>query len=296
MTDHLYHAYGLVLAMPFACPELEPAGPGDMPDVVVSDGPVPHALPDAQLSDQDLEVSRDAYLLRYAPARARFLVERGRRVTFERGPDANEAVLRHVLLHQIMAALLRQRGMLVLHASGAVSPRGVVLVGGASGAGKSTTTAALTKLGWPLQSDDVSALRLDDAGEVEVVAGASNVHLFESASEALSLETKGLTPNPWHRMKIALPALVEPVRSARPLRRIVHLEKGTGGDLSIETVSGYAKLELLLRGVYGPYLAEQFAAGTALVSKLLQSVEMIRVVRPESDWTMNEVLSAVTPA
>jgi len=291
VTAHLYSAYGLVVAMPFAFRDLKPADPASIPDVRIAEGPVPVELPDAPMRDADLDVARDAYLLRCGPAGARILVERGRTVTFQREANFDEGVLRHVLLHQVMAALLRQRGMLVLHASGALSPRGVVLVGGASGAGKSTTTAALTQLGWPLQSDDVSALHTNAAGGVDVVPGATDVHLFEAATAALSLETRGLAPNPGHRMKIAVPAPVEATRIARPLYRIVHLEKGA--RFRVEKLTGQAKLALLLHAIYGPYLPDEPGIGAALVSRVLQTVEMIRIVRPEEGWTMDAVVAAI---
>lgn len=293
MTGHLYATYGLIVAMPFACPEMVPADADSIPDVDVVEGEVPLSIPQAQLTDIDLELSPGTYLLRHSAAGARFLVEDGRRVTFERLRAAPDALIRHVLTHQVMAALLRQRGMLVLHASGAVSPDGVVLIGGESGAGKSTTTAALTQLGWPLQTDDISALRLDAEGKVEVLPGARDLHLFRSASDALALDTGGVVPNAWHRSKLALPALVEPRRQARPLHRIVHLERGTQRDIEVERLVGRAKLPILLHGLYGPYLPRELASGAGLVSHALNDVEMIRIIRPDTEWTMDQVVAAI---
>jgi len=292
--SHLYIAHGLVVSMPFACPELAVAGPGAEFDVLVCEGPVPKALDGAALREETHEASAVAYLQRGGPRGAAFLVEDGKRILFERGSHCDEDLLRHLLLYPAMAALLRQRGLLVLHASGVVSPNGVVLICGDSGAGKSTTAAALTRLGWPLQTDDVSALRVDAADAIEVFAGARHAHLFEAASAALDLDTQGLVPNAWHRMKLAVPALIEDDRPARRVRRIVQLERTAGRTLQVEHVTGHVKLPLLLHSVYGPYLPEEIVARAGLIARALQSVEMIRIGRPDGDWTMDAVLASIT--
>jgi len=62
------------------------------------------------------------------------------------------------LLGPVLGLLLRLRGVVCLHASAvAVAGRGVAFMGSA-GTGKSTTAAAFSKLGYPVLSDDISAL------------------------------------------------------------------------------------------------------------------------------------------
>lgn len=290
--SHLHLAHGLVLSLPFACDEFPRAAPGAVPDVIVHEGPVPETLIDARFRDPAHETSQTRYLMR-AGAAGRFLAEGGTTLLFQRGPQCEESLFRHILLNPMIAALLRQREMFVLHASGVVSPDGVVLLCGDSGAGKSTTAAALTQLGWPLQTDDVSALRLDGKDSIDVPAGARHVHLFEESSKALDLDTRGLPRNPWHRMKMPVPALVEPVRPPRRLRRIVHLECAHSPGIEVARVTGRGKLPLLMESVYGPYLAETVAARAMLVGQALRSVEMLRVRRPRTNWTMSAVLDAI---
>ena len=291
--NQLYRAHGLTLSLPFACDDLSAADPGATPDVLVSEGGVPDSLKEPRICTEMHEAAPDAYLMRAGPAAGRFLALNGKTILFERGPECDETRFQHVLLHPMMAALLRQRDLFVLHASGVVGPDGVVLVCGDSGAGKSTTAAALTRLGWPLQTDDVSALRMDEKGVIEVPAGAGHVHLFEAASHALALDTQGLTQNAWHRMKMAVPAMVERDRGSAPLRRIVHLERDRVPTVQVERITGRAKLPLLLHSVYGPYLVETVAARAMLVARALQNVEMLRITRPEGEWTMDTVLAAI---
>lgn len=56
--------------------------------------------------------------------------------------------------------LLMQRGLTVLHGSAVLGPRGATLLVGHQGRGKSTTAAALSKLGYPTLCDDLCALQL----------------------------------------------------------------------------------------------------------------------------------------
>jgi hypothetical protein len=65
---------------------------------------------------------------------------------------------------------LRLRGTICLHAAAALAPAGAVAIMGDSGAGKSTTVAALVSAGWPLLCDDIAAI--DNApGQLSVRPG-----------------------------------------------------------------------------------------------------------------------------
>jgi hypothetical protein len=70
--------------------------------------------------------------------------------------------LRHLLLDQVLPAVLARRGRLVLHASGiSLNDRAVGFLG-PPGAGKSTLAAALTRLGGATLADDALVLRVGD--------------------------------------------------------------------------------------------------------------------------------------
>ena len=62
----------------------------------------------------------------------------------------------------VLGFLLRAWGRLALHASCVRMEDGAVLIGGAAGAGKSTTAAALSMRGFTVVSDDLTALTLDE--------------------------------------------------------------------------------------------------------------------------------------
>ncbi len=74
---------------------------------------------------------------------ATFLVREGRLVTVDPAPGIDQGTLRIFLLGPVLAALLRQRGYLVLHASAVAYSGGAAAFLGLSGRGKSTLAAAL---------------------------------------------------------------------------------------------------------------------------------------------------------
>jgi hypothetical protein len=91
------------------------------------------------------------------PGVALLQAQGGHSLTFRR-LGHGEAHLRLFLLGCGLAMICEQRGRLVLHAAALSRADEAVLLCGARGAGKSTTTAALMARGWKLVSDDVVAL------------------------------------------------------------------------------------------------------------------------------------------
>jgi hypothetical protein len=123
------------------------------------------------------------------------------------GTSRDDAVLARHFTDQVLAALLRNRGLLVLHANAVQTPDGVVVIAGESGSGKSTTLAALLRRGCRMLSDDVTALRPGAApGLIDVVPGAVQIQLTQDAAEGLGYAVNPAQLQPWRRMKTAVSA------------------------------------------------------------------------------------------
>lgn len=200
--NYRYTFYGITFQFPFPCPIL-PVAPLDAPpDVTVIHGRVPEKLENAMASDDSWksgfcwQASPACYLLRGGLRSGRFLVEDGKRVTVERNPAAEDDRILFHLLHSVTAALLRQRGFLALHANTALTPRGAIALSGKSGAGKSTTLAALFQRGCAMISDDITALRIGTDGQVVAVPGAAQIHLWDDAAGRLGIDTSGFNCHP----------------------------------------------------------------------------------------------------
>jgi len=114
----------------------------------------------------EVDASPDGRDLRLAHRRtnAEVWVRDGRLV---RGPGYGDADrdVRHDLARTGAIVRLRQRGRYLVHASGAVDPRGRAwLLSGDSGCGKSTLAYALARAGWTILGDDGVVIELSDGG------------------------------------------------------------------------------------------------------------------------------------
>lgn len=262
-------------------------------DMCITEGIVPRSLDAAITRDKASDVTVDRFLFRGGARSARFLVENGRTIIFQKNPRCEETLFLHHLLYPVMAAALRHHRFLVLHASCAISQCGAVLVTGESGAGKSTTVARLVAQGWSLQTDEVSALRLAPHRGIEVMPGARRIHLHEDAAAALPFNTSGLPRHNWHRKKMAIPVVTAPPLGPRKLCRIVYLMRGQGDDILVKKITGREKLALLLGAVYGPLLVEQLESQFDLMAGALEDVEMLTITRPQGAWTLEAVTEAI---
>jgi len=290
---YTYSAYGLTLLTPFPCPVLPPAPAGATPDVVVSYGKVPRQLPAPTVEGLNWETIPGRYLWRAGNRAGRFLVKEGQRVTVERNPAAEDKMLAFHFLDSVLAAVLRQRGLLVLHGNAAVTPSGAVVVSGLSGAGKSTTLAALLARDCAMLADDIAALQLDSAGQVMALPGIPQLHLTEEAAAGLRQNIAGLPRYPWKRMKAAVPASDVMAAEAAPLRAIYLLDFHDQDELRLEPLTGGNKFAALQDCVYGPLLPEAHPGLFHLFAAVAEQTAVYRLTRPVETWTVDQITDII---
>lgn len=116
-----------------------------------------------------------------------FLVRDGNEVIVDPAPGVDESLLRAILLGPIMAVLLRQRGLAVLHASAIVIDGQAVAFLGQSGRGKSTLAEVFYKRGYGVVTDDVMAVSVDGKCP-QVIPGYPSIKLFPDAAAYLGCE------------------------------------------------------------------------------------------------------------
>ena len=146
MTLHV--AFGLSIRSSLRLPELAPGRA--RPDVIVRarEGP-----------DRARSSSFSAVHISWRGV-GTFHVRGGREIVVDPAPGADPRVVRLFLLGPALAVLLRQRGLLVLHASGVSLKDGAALFSGASGSGKSSLAAVFHQRGHQVAADDVVALEV----------------------------------------------------------------------------------------------------------------------------------------
>ena len=170
---------------------------------------------EADPSDATLTVGLDARGLvcfRYSDGTA-IDVELGdgtARITASIAPGQILEDLTTYLYGAVLGFLLRSRGVLAMHASCVANEDGAILLAGDSGAGKSTTAAALDRRGWRVVSDDLTALSLPvETGRPWLAHHAfTHVRLWPT-SEAIVIGRPGtlerITPG-WEKLRYPLDA------------------------------------------------------------------------------------------
>jgi hypothetical protein len=290
---YTYILFEMVIQLTFPCPMLAPAPDGASPDVIMTEDDVPMELAQAVTTGENWQASPGRFLWRGGMRAGRFLVEDGRMITLQRNPAVEEPMLVAHLLTGVLAALLRQRGLLVLHANTAVTSRGAVTVTGETGAGKSTTLAALLSCGCAMLADDITVLRLGANGQVEVLPGIPKLNLCEDAAGRLGHDIDILPRNLLRLVKVVVPTHEAMVSGPTRLYALYLLSKSLVENVKLTALNGSDKFAALQECIYGPLFSEEHPGQFGLFAAICNQVEMFRLERPESRWSADEVAELI---
>lgn len=287
-----YRIYGLDLDSPLALPGF-PSGTGTRPWTLSTPSSLPPPSGDLVLrSAEDPDDAVDVFRPSSTSLRLAFsdgtgaLLDAAARaiaLSWPKSLSFDDALT--YLVGPVLGAALRLEGTSVLHASAVDVDGGAVLVFGPAGAGKSTTTAALVERGFPLVTEDVSALAVDDAGTF-VFRGGSRVKLWEDSVEGIRGAPDALpllvpSSRDWH--KRFLDARLTP-HDRVPLRAAFLLDRRDDVEIArVEPLSAQERLLALVGNAYagGVLDAAGKAREMARFSALASSVPLRRLVYPE---------------
>jgi hypothetical protein len=211
---------------------------------------------------------------------------------FERNPEADDAILGARFIALVLPVILGRRGLLVLHANAAVVDGTAVLVGGATGAGKSTTLAALLDRGFSMLSDDVTVLRSHD-DRIDVVPGPARMHLTPESAAIVGVNVEALPLQPWRRWKAAVPTEPSMASATAPLGAAYVLRSERGARVSCRELVGTAKFDALLGCVYGPVLGGDHPTLFPSLSSFLDRVPVFELTRPDGRRSVDEVVDCI---
>jgi hypothetical protein len=165
-------------------PELSPGNEGS-PDVIIRIGRVERFEPNIEERNHRADV--DDIRFSYDKV-GRFRVRRGSEIVVAPAPDADNRFLRVCLLGPVLAALLHQRGLLVLHGSAiTIGGLAIAFLGG-KGWGKSTLAAYMQTRGHGFLTDDVVAVKADYTGAIELIPGFPHLKLWPNSAAYLGMD------------------------------------------------------------------------------------------------------------
>ena len=283
---HTYAAYGLVVSSDVPFPELPEADAAAPPDVEVVRGSVRWDATggDRRIAGQFEDV-------------ARFEISDGRRIVVEELREIDEEVIRARLLGEIFATLLRQRGLLVLHACAVAGRGGAVCILGESGWGKSTLAEALRQRGYALLTDDVAAIEVRPNRAPLVVPSYPQIRLRDDSASFLAPDGAGLEPISRNGPKLAR-AGVEMATAPVPITAAYFLEPGFRERTDIVDLPARSAVVQLITHTRAQTLIHTNTPGL-LADHLRQCSDFVRVVQPRvlrrrrSFEALGEVMEAI---
>lgn len=278
-----YSLYGLQVELPFALPG--GASPTDQaPDVVIRFGDVPVTLERIESRGARFQAAPGT-LLAWVDGVARYLVLQGREIVIHPAPGAQEEDLRVLLLGSPFGALLQQRSVLPLHASVVATEQGAILLMGASGVGKSSLAAMLTRRGLLCLSDDIAAITIDPNGTPRVHPGMAQLHVWPDVLSTLgkSLDSLARLRSKVGKRTLPLGDRFTPI--SQPIARIYHLETDVKTpDLSLSALGPAKKVEALVDLTYRTEFLKGLGARAthfSLVARTVAKVPVFRLVQPD---------------
>ena len=233
-----YAAYDLNIFSEIELPGLLQGG--EPYDVIIRSGKLP---PLFALEDNRIGADR---VWGSTLGRLRFLVEGGTSVTVDVEHPLGEGVTRSVVQGVLMAALLRQRGLLAIHASGVVKDGQAIGFIGASGRGKSTLAELFCQHGYRMLGDDVMAIRLD-GGYPVALPGPPLIQLRPEAGAWLRRDFKELSRVHAGSRKSIRPAQANACLHPVPIAKLYVLGEFEEGASAIVPLSSQKAFLALLR-------------------------------------------------
>ena len=189
---YFYSAYGLGIHSELMIPELvQMDSSADVKIHIIFDGNLdPYRTTNAIEKRWDLDLNFESATFFVEDVGA-FLITDGNRIVILPAPGYSEQIIRLYLLGTVMSILLYQRKLLVLHGSIVEINQRAAIFLGASGAGKSTTTAALFASGHRILADDIAAID-PKKSPMMAAAGSPQIKVGPEVAKSLGFEVESL--------------------------------------------------------------------------------------------------------
>jgi hypothetical protein len=268
---YTYKAFNLGIHSELLLPELIPSQRAA--DVTIRFG---------KLNERKQHTNGDNYLLGEIEGFGKLLVQRGREIILDPHPVADESVLRPFILGAIMSILLRQRGLLVLHASSVVINDVAVAFMGESGWGKSTLAESFHAQGYSILTDDLMAIQLDSQQPL-VIPSFPQIKLWPDAAASFGHAPDSLPLLNPETQKLVHQLSDRFFETPVPLKRLYVLAFGTHTEITpMQTQESFVELVRHSREVQALTSPEFLNAHIQQCSTTIKQVPIYRLQRQRS--------------
>lgn len=294
-----YRLSGLCVASPFALPMRSlVAGEGaGAPDVIFRLGDIPPGLGEVTHRGASWTANAQTCLLEL-PGIGRFLAEGGKCLTVSPAPGVPLDDILVFVTGTAFAAILYQRGALLLHGSAVVHHDHAYVFCAPSGTGKSTLAGALVEAGAAFLADDVCAIE-QTADHVRVRADGRCLRLYRDSIDHVGLHA-GVGQRVRQRLDKFHVAIDQPGRSpmdTAPLGAIYILSNSNASSPpGIARMPSLMAAQALLHETYRRRLALAYSSQSCLataVATLLSRVPVYHFRRPRDFDLLSESVAMV---
>jgi hypothetical protein len=292
-----YWAYGLLIESELEFPEFL-AYPFEKSDVTIRIGSTP-----AMLSGEDHYVNGDVsmdsnrFLLKL-PEIATYYAQNGNEVIVALLPNAELKSVRLFLLSNVLSAILHQRNLIPLHASGIIHNDQVILFCGESGAGKSTLVTKLQQSGYQLFTDDVCVIIPTATGKITLVPSYPMIKLWADSFERIGLPAA----NEELRIRAEMPKYAKFYHdqfdiTPREIKQIFILAKDAEqSEIAIRKLSAVEAFTELQQNSYrrGQMRAmNKKPVHFSMISSIIKDTPTFKSTRPASENTLDELMQKI---
>jgi hypothetical protein len=255
-SSYRYKAFGLDIASDILLPQLVPSNNiSTEPDVTICAGKVPSVIPDVIEKRDTYQLAKNEYMLRVQGVGG-YYVTSGNRIIYEPDEQAEEHLVCQYLLNVPIGVLLLQREIVSMHGSAVVVDGYALVFTGVSGAGKSTLAAAFRLRGYPMLTDDVAALILDNDGMAWVQPACPQQNLRRDSAEAVGIAVApgaGIEAEA-NGDKFVVLANQGFCQSPVPLGAVYELRVGESCNITVSRLVGAEKLSVLMKNSWAGFI------------------------------------------
>ena len=287
-----YWAYGLRIASEIELPELLPHE-SDQVDCEIRVGKAPEKLTGTDLLDKGkIQISPSEFLLDLP--NCRYYAREGKEIILDIKDKSDEKSLRLFLLTNGLAAILHQRNKVLLHAGAIHTDKGLVVICGQSGAGKSTTLQYLRQRGYKVFADDVLVLEESENAIIKAYASYPVLKLWDDSFEKLGIETVSDEQKlREHVSKFRLSIQEEFSTASQPIYALFQLQKEeTIQEPIIKLLNGFEAFNAVHLQLYRTAqlnTPEKNELAFRLINKLIKKAAVFQITRPSSINTLEKI-------
>jgi len=285
---YTHQLYQLTACSDLYCPELisiKELNQTSKPDIEIKKGLATRdGLSEADQIGPYLYANESRLWLK-VPDVATFIVEEGKRITYQPVSGIDDQSVRVFLLGSVLGALLMQRGYLVLHGNAFQVGDECVICVGHSGAGKSTLAAAMMQAGYPVISDDVCAI--NDQGEI--IPGFPRIKLWKDTAKKLGIETQGLRKIRPNMEKFDYPLGQQFCQQRLPVKALYVLNSHNEDRFTVQAITKMDKFYAFQQHSYRrPFLVGKMAhEHIRQCGKFSKKIEMATIRRPSEGFQID---------